>query len=111
MVGVYGFRWLIFKVIFKKNYFPQFLIAPRGLISVLLFFAIPIEFRINDFELGILTLSIIVTSVVMAWALVHDRLGRMGRIKRVLPLLRAVKKVGLSRDHEDKVNSQDDAGE
>lgn len=111
MAGVYGFRWGLFKVMFRKNYFPQFLIAPRGLISVLLFFAIPIEFRINDFELGILTLSIIVTSIVMAWALVHDRLGRMSRIKRVLPLLKVVKKVGLSRENEDKTNRQSDVRE
>nr|WP_319399465.1 cation:proton antiporter [uncultured Carboxylicivirga sp.] len=100
MVGMFGFRWLIFKLIFKKNYFPQFMIAPRGLISVLLFFAIPMEFRINDFELGILLLTIIVTSIVMAWALVHDRLGRTGRIKRVLPILKAVKKVGSHSNSE-----------
>ncbi len=91
IVGMYGFRWLIFKIIYKRDYFPQFLIAPRGLISVLLFFAIPIEFRINDFELGILLLSIVVTSIVMAWALVHDRLGKMGRLKRLLTFLRVMK--------------------
>nr|WP_321451005.1 cation:proton antiporter [uncultured Carboxylicivirga sp.] len=104
MVGMFGFRWLIFKLIFKKNYFPQFMIAPRGLISVLLFFAIPMEFRINDFELGILLLTIIVTSIVMAWALVHDRLGRRGRIKRMLPILKAVKKVG---SHPEIENTED----
>lgn len=92
IIGMFGFRWLIFKLIFKRDYFPQFFIAPRGLISVLLFFAIPIEFRINDFELGILLLSIVVTSLVMAWALVHDNLGKHGRIKRYLMFRRMVQR-------------------
>ncbi|WP_439185338.1 cation:proton antiporter domain-containing protein [Carboxylicivirga taeanensis] len=90
IVGLFAFRWIVFKIIFKRNYFPQFLIAPRGLISILLFFAIPKEFRINDFELGILLLSIVVTSLLMAWALVFDGFGKVGRIKRYISFLRAV---------------------
>ena len=90
MVGLFAFRWLLFKLILKRDYFPQFFIAPRGLISILLFFAIPIEFRINDFELGILLLSIVVTSLLMAWALVLNSFGRVGRIKRYISFLRAV---------------------
>lgn len=92
MVGLFAFRWLIFKLIFKRDFFPQFFIAPRGLISILLFFAIPKEFRINDFELGILLLSIVVTSLLMAWALVFDSFGRVGRIKRYVLFKRAVSK-------------------
>jgi len=92
IIGLFAFRWLIFKLIFKKNYFPQFLIAPRGLISILLFFAIPKEFRINDFELGILLLSIVVTSLFMAWALVFDSFGRVGRMKKYISLMHAVKR-------------------
>lgn len=103
--GVYSFRFLIFKLIFKKGYFPQFLIAPRGLISVLLFFSIPIEFRINDFELGILLLSIVVSSSLMGWALVHDRLGRLGRIKRVLIFLRALNKKSKNGQPERNSNA------
>ncbi len=90
MVGLFAFRWLVFKIIFKRKYFPQLFIAPRGLISVLLFFAIPKEFRINDFELGILLLTIVVTSLLMAWALVIDGFGRVGRIKRYISFMRAV---------------------
>ncbi|MCU4175531.1 cation:proton antiporter [Carboxylicivirga sp. N1Y90] len=101
IVGMYGFRWLIFKLIFKRDYFPQFFIAPRGLISVLLFFAIPKEFRINDFELGILLLSIVVTSLVMAWSLVHDSMGKHGRIKRYLLFRRMVQRgQSISRKRE-----------
>jgi NhaP-type Na+/H+ or K+/H+ antiporter len=90
IVGLYTFRWIIFKIIFKHNYFPQFLIAPRGLISILLFFAIPKEFRISGFELGILLLSIVVTSLLMTWALVFNGVGRVRRLKRYIAFMRAV---------------------
>lgn len=87
---LFTFRWLIFKLIFGRDYFPQFLVAPRGLISILLFFAIPKEFRINDFELGILLLSIVATSLLMAWALVYDGVGKVDRLKRYISFMRAV---------------------
>ena len=46
-----------------------YVIAPKGLISILLFFAIPEELRINGFQKGILFVVIIVTNIIMAWAL------------------------------------------
>jgi NhaP-type Na+/H+ or K+/H+ antiporter len=88
--GLFSFRFFAFEILFKRNFFPQVFIAPRGLISILLFFAIPKEFRINDFELGILLLSIVVTSIFMAWALVFDSFGRLGRMKRFISFMRLV---------------------
>ena len=41
------------------------LIAPRGLITVLLFFAIPAEYLQDNFDKGILLHTIILTSLVM----------------------------------------------
>ncbi len=76
-------RWLLFKVIMKKSFTPQVFIAPRGLISVLLYFAIPDDFLINDFESGILLFVILGTSVVMAWALVHYKIGKVGRLRKI----------------------------
>ncbi|MCT4647961.1 MAG: cation:proton antiporter [Carboxylicivirga sp.] len=107
MVGLFAFRWVSFKLIFKKDIFPQFFIAPRGLISILLFFAIPAEFRINDFELGILLLSIVVTSLVMAWALVHHRIGKVGRMKRYITFMQTFKhgKSVLVRKEQQKIES------
>ncbi|TRX65873.1 cation:proton antiporter [Carboxylicivirga sp. M1479] len=105
LVGLFAFRWLIFKLIFKRNYFPQFFVAPRGLISILLFFAIPKEFRINDFELGILLLSIVVTSLLMAWALVFDSFGKVGRMKRFISFKKAVHR-GKNLMHRKKTNDK-----
>ncbi|MBS2213215.1 cation:proton antiporter [Carboxylicivirga mesophila] len=107
IVGMFAFRWLLFKLIFKRDFFPQFLIAPRGLISILLFFAIPKEFRINEFELGILLLSIVVTSLFMAWALVLNGIGRYGRMKRYISILHAVQKGRgmINRKTKDRENA------
>lgn len=67
---IFTLRFLLLKLIVKQEK-PLVYIAPRGLISILLFFAIPEEFRVEDFESGILLFVIIVTSVIMAWALIR----------------------------------------
>jgi len=69
----YILRFALFFIIERRDTMPQTLIAPRGLISILLFFAIPEELRIEGFENGILFLVIIGTSVIMAWALIATR--------------------------------------
>ncbi len=86
LVVVFAFRWLLFKLILKRNFIPEVFIAPRGLISVLLYFAIPEEFVINDFESGLLLFVILGTSVVMAWILVHYKLGKTGRLRKIAKL-------------------------
>ena len=47
-------------------------LAPRGLITILLFFAIPKEFQNENFNSGILLYTIIVSCIIMAVALVKD---------------------------------------
>ncbi len=53
-----------------KNMYPEAFISPRGLITVLLFYAIPKEYISPDFEEGILLFVILFTSVIMAVALI-----------------------------------------
>jgi hypothetical protein len=43
------------------------------LISILLFFDIPEEFKVHEIESGILGVAILVTSLVMGWALAQWR--------------------------------------
>ncbi|MEQ8302845.1 MAG: cation:proton antiporter [Cyclobacteriaceae bacterium] len=50
---------------FMKSILPELLLAPRGLITVLLFFAIPAEFIQSSFSSGILLYSILATGVIM----------------------------------------------
>lgn len=48
-------------------------IAPRGLITILLFFAIPAEYHIDDFEPGILLYIILGTGVLMSYSLIKTK--------------------------------------
>jgi len=70
LVVTYVLRYALFYVVEKKDTMPQTFIAPKGLISILLFFAIPEPFREGGIESGVLFVVIIATSVIMAWSLI-----------------------------------------
>lgn len=73
LLGIYLIRYLMYYGVVRKDIFPQIFIAPRGLISILLFYAIPEDFKLPDFESGVLLVIIIVTSIVMAWSLIAGK--------------------------------------
>jgi NhaP-type Na+/H+ or K+/H+ antiporter len=70
LLVTYLLRFGLFYVIEKKDTMPQTFIAPKGLISILLFFAIPESMRTEGFESGVLFVVIITTSIIMAWSLI-----------------------------------------
>lgn len=70
---IFGLRWVFLRVTVGADLFPQVLIAPRGLITILLFFAIPKEFGIPQFESGILLYIILATSLIMTWSLIKTK--------------------------------------
>ena len=76
---LYFVRWLILLVFLRKNILPELFIAPRGLITILLFFAIPKNYLIQNFEEGILFFIIISSSIIMAVSLIKDR--KKGNLK------------------------------
>lgn len=76
---LFSIRFIMLKIFVQKNLFPQVFIAPRGLITILLFFAIPDEFKNEDFDSGILLYTIIISCIVMAVALVASG-------KKVIPI-------------------------
>nr|PZN50759.1 MAG: hypothetical protein DIU61_14585 [Bacteroidota bacterium] len=49
---------------------PELFIAPRGLITVLLFFGIPVAYQQSAFSSGILLYSILLTGIAMTVAMV-----------------------------------------
>lgn len=64
-------RFLFLKLFFwKGSIFPELFITPRGLITVLLFFSIPVSLESESFNQDIILVTIIVTSLVMTWGLV-----------------------------------------
>ena len=73
---LYLIRALSFVAVSGKDITPQTYISPRGLITILLFFAIPDEFKVKavDESLinGIILFVIIVTGIIMTFALIKD---------------------------------------
>lgn len=64
---------LLFLAIFKKDdIFPLLYIAPRGLITIILFFAIPTEYTSVAFDSGILLFVILTTSFIMTICLIQN---------------------------------------
>jgi hypothetical protein len=61
-------------VVERKNIIPQLWIAPRGLITVLLFFALAeSSTQITQFDPGLLLYPILITSIIMMVALISYR--------------------------------------
>jgi NhaP-type Na+/H+ or K+/H+ antiporter len=73
ILSIYLIRFIILRIFVGKDIFPQLFIAPRGLITVLLFYAIPAEAQVANFEAGILLFIIIATSLIMTGAMVYDK--------------------------------------
>lgn len=63
--SVYMVRFVFLKLLLGKDITPQLWIAPRGLITVLLFYAIPQEHANETFDSGILLFIIIATGLIM----------------------------------------------
>ncbi|HQB64930.1 MAG TPA: cation:proton antiporter, partial [Fibrobacteraceae bacterium] len=63
---IFGLRFGFFKLLAKKHLFPEFLIAPRGLITVLLFYSIPQTMQIIPVNLGSVFLVVVITAITMA---------------------------------------------
>ncbi|MDI9867059.1 sodium:proton exchanger [Flectobacillus sp. DC10W] len=53
----------------QKNTMPELLLMPRGLITILLFYSIPQQFKLNTFNNGILFFVILITSVLMMFGI------------------------------------------
>lgn len=58
-------RFIFLRFISKSNVFPEIFIAPRGLITIVLFYSIPTHLQTNYFNEGILFFVIIASSVMM----------------------------------------------
>ena len=73
IASIYIIRFIVLRIFIGKDIIPQLFIAPRGLITVLLFYAIPVEAQIATFEPGILLFVIIGTSLIMTGAMIYDK--------------------------------------
>ena len=66
-----------FKVFLKTDVFPEIFLAPRGLITILLFFSIPTAYKIVGLSEGILFFVILGTSLIMMLAIMASKDSEM----------------------------------
>lgn len=70
---IYIIRFVILRIAVGEDILPQLYIAPRGLITVLLFYAIPAHAKVEGFSEGIILFIIIGTSLIMTVAMIADK--------------------------------------
>ena len=73
LAGLYLIRFIILKLFLRKDITPELFIAPRGLITILLFFAIPAANKVEAFDSGILLYVILISSLIMTYSLIADK--------------------------------------
>jgi cell volume regulation protein A len=88
ILSIYGIRSVILRLFLGKDILPQLFVAPRGLITILLFYNIPPEAQFEGFDPGILLFIIIGTSLIMTFALIFDkqRTGRAVKKAQSVPI-------------------------
>lgn len=82
ILSIYLIRFVILRLTVGADIVPQLFIAPRGLITILLFNAIPTEARVDGFEAGILLFIIIATSLIMTFAMIYDKRRASQAVKK-----------------------------
>jgi len=69
VTGIFIIRLISLKIFKVKRVFPEVFVSPRGLITILLFFSIPVSNQTSEFNSGILLYIILITSIIMAVSL------------------------------------------
>ncbi|RYY33420.1 MAG: sodium:proton antiporter [Sphingobacteriaceae bacterium] len=77
LVAIYIIRFLYIKLVSKTDLMPELVIAPRGLISVLLYYNLPKHLQIPQIGTGLLFVVILSTSIIMS-------LGILASKKRII---------------------------
>lgn len=65
VVLLFVIRFIYLRFFLKAHIFPELFFMPRGLITILLFYSIPVSFRLQQFNEGILLFVILVTGFIM----------------------------------------------
>lgn len=73
IASIYVVRYIILRVFIGKDILPQLFVAPRGLITILLFYSIVGPVIVPGFDASILLFVIIGTSLIMTFAMIRDK--------------------------------------
>ncbi|XOV95191.1 MAG: cation:proton antiporter [Bacteroidota bacterium] len=87
LVSIYAIRVLLLKIVLRKDVVLATFVAPRGLITLLLFYSIPQDIQTPFFSQGIILYIIIITSLLMTVGLVRFGKKRKGEEEKTLPSL------------------------
>ncbi len=89
LLSIFLIRWMLLRVMIGKDLIPQLYIAPRGLITILLFYSIPKDkVFIEGFSEGILLFVILSTGIIMTISMIYDKRrsnAKINQIKRSSP--------------------------
>ena len=81
VIVIYLVRGLYLKYVTRADLVPELFIAPRGLISILLFFSIPDNMKLTDTSDGLLLFVILATSLIMTYGLISSKKKESGIAK------------------------------
>ena len=70
VLSLFLIRLLYFKFFFHTKIFPEIFFIPRGLITIVLFYKIPGQFKLTNFNDGILFFIILSTSIILSIGMV-----------------------------------------
>jgi hypothetical protein len=73
LLAIYVVRFLYIQLVSKTDLMPELVLAPRGLISVLLYYSLPAAMKVKGIETGRLFVVVLGTSVILSLGLMITR--------------------------------------
>ena len=70
---IYFIRFAYLKIFRKENAIPEGFVSPRGLISILLYYNLPVELKIPEIGTSFLFMAVLGTSVIMTIGLMASK--------------------------------------
>lgn len=70
---IFAVRYAVLRLFAPANRTPEVFVAPRGLISILLFLSVPAAEHISGFSSGLLFFVVLATSLIMSIGLINSR--------------------------------------
>ncbi len=87
LLVIYLLRAISLAVFFRTRLLPELFIAPRGLITILLFYSMPDEMRVAGFEQDLVLMLILSTNIIMMMALIFTRQEEVEKLEDINPLI------------------------
>ena len=81
LIVLYFVRIVFLRLLYGKDLLPELFIAPRGLITVLLFYQLPLDIKHPGFDEGILLYVIIISSLIMTGSLINESRKSSGAVE------------------------------